>query len=81
MYAFCFLKRNEDENKKEIPCGAVFQSSRNSFRRILGQSQFFSSGHLAAKLWGNAEGPRVVLAFKLLYKNPLRYLEGILVRE
>ena len=42
MYAFCFLQRNDDENKKEIPCGAVFQSSRNSFRRVLGQSQFFS---------------------------------------
>ena len=54
MYAFCFLQRNDDENKKEIPCGAVFQSSRNSFRRVLGQSQFFSSGHLAANSWGNA---------------------------
>ena len=53
MYAFCLLKRNDDENKKEIPCGAVFQSSRNSFRRILGQSQFFSSGHFAANSWGN----------------------------
>ena len=42
MYAFCFLQRNDDENKKEIPCGAVFQSSRNSFRRVFGQSQFFS---------------------------------------
>ena len=41
MYAFCFLQRNDDENKKEIPCGAVFQSSRDSFRRILEQSQFF----------------------------------------
>ena len=36
MYAFCLLKRNDDENKKEIPCGAVFQSSRNSFRPVLG---------------------------------------------
>ena len=42
MYAFCLLQRNDDENKKEIPCGAVFQSSRNSFRRVFGQSQFFS---------------------------------------
>ena len=25
--------------------------------------------------------PRTVLAFKITYKNPLRYLEGILVRE
>ena len=58
MYAFCLLKRNDDENKKEIPCGAVFQSSRNSFRRILGQSQFFSSGHFAANSWGNA-GARI----------------------
>ena len=40
--AFCLLRRNDDENKKEIPCGAVFQSSRNSFRRVFGQSQFFS---------------------------------------
>ena len=54
MYAFCLLKRNDDENKKEIPCGAVFQSSRDSFHRILEQSQFFSSGHFAANSWGNA---------------------------
>ena len=58
MYAFCLLKRNDDENKKEIPCGAVFQSSRNSFRRLLGQSQFFSSGHFATDSWGNA-GARI----------------------
>ena len=58
MYAFCLLQRNDDENKKEIPCGAVFQSSRNSFRRVLGQSQFFSSGHFAANCWGNA-GARI----------------------
>ena len=48
-----------------------FWGSRNSFRQDI----------CAAKLWGNAEGPRVVSAFKLLYKNPLRYLKGILVRE
>ena len=62
MYAFCFLKRNDDENKKEIPCGAVFQSSRNSFRRVLGQSQFFSWELLCAKLWGNADRRQAVSA-------------------
>ena len=48
-----------------------FWSSRNSFR----------GDKCAAKWWGNARRPLTVSAFKILYKNPIRYLEGILVRE
>ena len=58
-----------------------FSLSRNSFRPVWGTRNSFRGTICAAKLWGNAEGRQAVSAFKTAYKNPLRYLEGILVRE
>ena len=69
------------KTKKKFLADPFFRVVAILFVRFWGSRNSFRGDICAAKLWGNAEVRPTVLAFKITYKNPLRYLKGILVRE
>ena len=69
------------KTKKKFLADPFFRVVAILFVRFWGSRNSFRGTICAAKLWGNAGGPPAVSAFKSLYKNHLRYLKGILIRE